>query len=144
MTDISFSDCTIHGAEVAFYAHVGLISPDRPKYAGHSLTPGSLTGLRFQRISGSVSSPVACSITAAPDASPISDVTLTDIDLHVPGDPSTWSSSVDDPSHISHAHAFGQDLPAKGVYLRRVHGLTVNSCRFLARNADPRPDVVVD
>ena len=147
MDDLCFRNIRITGADVAFMAHVGLISSDRPKYAGHKLTTGSIRNLRFERIHGQLSSAYACSLSAGPDAPMIDGVILRDIDLHTPGAPDHYDVDVahlGDAQHYGwHAKGFKQQLPARGVYVRGVTGLQVDNLRISPRLADPRPDLYI-
>jgi polygalacturonase len=140
MRDLIFRNLSIEGCQTAIFVHLGLISPDRPKYAGHTLQTGQIEGLTFSHIRGSCSSPVASSITAAPGHS-IDKVLLEDIDLSIPGNPRSFTDDVPELTSGWHAHAFGQDLPASGLYLRRVADPVIRNCRWIPIETDPRPEV---
>ena len=153
MRNICFRDIRINGADVAMCAHVGLISPDRPKYAGHTLSEGSISDLRFERIHGTLSSNVASSFTSGPNAPAIKGLVLSDIHLQTPGDPQNFHHTVadlgsrdeDSTFHYGwHAKGFQQELPAKDLFCRGVEDLTLNQIQIVPRHDDPRPDFIIE
>jgi hypothetical protein len=143
MRNFTFRDLTIQGCQTAFFTHLNLISPHRPKYAGHELKVGSISGLRYERIQATLSSSVAASFTAAADVPPLEDLSFADIRFSVPGCPGDYSEEVPELQVAWHARAFGQDLPARGIYFRNVRGVTLREFQVQSRSEDPRPDVVL-
>lgn len=142
MRNFTFRDLTISGCQTPFFTLLNLISPRRPKYAGHELKIGSISDLRYERIQAVLSSPVAGSFTAAAGAPPLTGITLEDIDLSVPGTPGEVSDEVPELQTAWHARAFGQDLPARGFYFRNAQQVKIKGLQIAARSADSRPDVV--
>jgi polygalacturonase len=142
MRDFCFRDLTIRGCQTAFFTYLNLISPHRPKYAGHELKVGRISGLRYERIQATLSSSVASSFTAHTDAPPLEDLTFDAIDLSVPGSPGEYATAVPELQVAWHARAFGQDLPACGLYFRQAKAVNLRGLRVRTRSPDPRPDVV--
>lgn len=142
MRDFTFRDLTIQGCQTPFFTYLGLISPHRPKYAGHELKIGSISGLRYERIQATVSTPTAGSFSTAAGAPPLEDLTFQDITLSVPGSPENVSSDVPELKVDWHARAFGQDLPARGLYFRNARRVNLQKVSVTPRSEDTRPDVV--
>ena len=141
--NVTFRDLTIQGCQTAFFVHLNLISPERPKYAGHTLEAGRISTLVFERIRGMVSSPVASSFTAGVPGPMLEDVLLRDIDLSLPGQPGFFDAKkVPELNRAFHAGGFGQDLPARGFYFRHVCGAELRDVLISVRQHDARPDVV--
>lgn len=142
--NVCFRDMTIKGCLAAFFVHLNLISPDRPKYAGHTLEAGGISKLIFERICGTVSSPVASSFTSDRSCTELKDLSFTDIHLSVPGCPSAFDPKVPELKKAFHAAGFGQDLPARGLYFRHASGVGLSDVHITARQRDPRPNVWFD
>lgn len=142
MRNFTFRDLTLQGCQTPFFTYLGLISPHRPKYAGHELKIGSISGLCYERIQATVSTPTAGSFSTAAGAPPLEDLTFRDITLSVPGSPGTYSSEVPELNVAWHARAFGQDLPARGLYFRNARRVNLQNVSVTARSEDTRSDAV--
>jgi polygalacturonase len=108
-----------------------------------SPTPGILRNVVFSNIIATGGT-LASSITGLP-AHPVHDVTLSDIDITMTGGDSAVPSLAVPEAEQDYPHApmFGP-LPAHGLYVRHVEGLTLRNVRLRVEAADARPAAVFD
>jgi polygalacturonase len=106
-------------------------------------TPGTLKHVVFANIVAT-GGELASSITGLA-GHPVEDVTLSDISLTMKGGaPSAAARPVPEAEHdYPHAPMFGA-LPASGLYVRHVRGLTLRNVRLLTETPDARPPLVID
>jgi polygalacturonase len=106
-------------------------------------TPGRLKHVIFSNIIAT-GGELASSITGLPDH-PVEDVTLSDISLGMKGGGGAHPASAvpEAAGDYPHAPMFGP-LPAHGLYVRHVRGLTLRNVRVLTEAPDARPPIVTD
>lgn len=87
---------------------------------------------------------LASSITGIP-GHPIEDVTLSDISLTMRGGerPARAAPPPEAEGDYPHAPMFGP-LPARGLYVRHVRGLSLRNVRLMAETPDARPALVLE
>lgn len=104
--------------------------------------PGELSNVIFSNIIAT-GGKLASSITGLP-GHPARGVTLSDVDITMTGGATSVEMSVPEaPGDYPHAPMFGE-LPASGLYVRHVDGLTLRNVRMRTEKADERPAIVVD
>lgn len=104
--------------------------------------PGTLKGVQFSNIVATGGS-LASSITGLP-GHPVRGVTLSDIDITMAGGGKAAPIAVPEAEgDYPHAPMFGP-LPAHGLYVRHVDGLSLRNVRFRTAAPDTRPAVVFD
>ena len=106
-------------------------------------TPGTLSGVVFSNIVATGGS-LASSITGLP-GHPVQGVTLSNIDITMDGGAAQAGPAEvpEVPGDYPHAPMFGS-LPAYGLYVRHVDGLTLHNVRLRATAPDARPAILVD
>ncbi len=107
-------------------------------------SPGTLRHVIFSNIIATGGT-LASSITGIP-GHPLHDVTLSDIDITMQGGVRAQPKATAIPEaekDYPHAPMFGP-LPAHGLYIRHVDGLTLRNVRFSVVTPDSRPAVVLD
>lgn len=104
--------------------------------------PGSLRGVIFSNIIATGGS-LASSITGLPGHK-LRGVTLRDIDFTMKGGGEAMTAAVPEAEgDYPHAPMFGP-LPASGLYVRHVDGLTMQNVRLRTEARDGRPALVLD
>lgn len=104
--------------------------------------PGSLKGVIFSNIVATGGS-LASSITGLPNH-PLGGITLRDIDFTMKGGGQLQVTPVPEAEgDYPHAPMFGP-LPASGLYVRHVDGLTLLNVRLRTEAADRRPALVLE
>lgn len=106
-------------------------------------TPGHLRHVIFSNIIATGGT-LASSITGLPDH-PIEDVTLSDISFTMRADAAAAvpASVPEAAGDYPHAPMFGP-LPAHGLYVRHVKGLSMRNVKLLTDKPDARPPLVLD
>jgi polygalacturonase len=106
-------------------------------------TPGTLANVTFSNITATGGS-LASSITGLP-GHPVRGVTLSDVNIVMAGGSrEAGPAEVPEvPGDYPHAPMFGP-LPAFGLYVRHVDGLTLRNVRVRAAAPDARPAVLLD
>ena len=105
--------------------------------------PGRLKHVIFSNIVAT-GGDLASSITGLP-GHPVEDVTLSDISITMKGgEPAAPAAPVPEAAgDYPHAPMFGA-LPASGLYVRHVRGLTLRNVRLMVEAPDGRPLLVLD
>jgi polygalacturonase len=105
--------------------------------------PGTLKHVVFANIVAT-GGELASSITGLP-GHPVEDVTLSDVSLTMKGGgQAAAATAVPEAEHdYPHAPMFGA-LPASGLYVRHVRGLTLRNVRLLTEAPDARPPLVTE
>jgi polygalacturonase len=105
--------------------------------------PGRLRHVIFSNIVAT-GADLASSITGLP-GHPIEDVSLSDIDITMVGGPTTALAgpTPEAAGDYPHAPMFGA-LPASGLYVRHVRGLSLRNVRLRTAAPDARPPLVLD
>jgi hypothetical protein len=87
---------------------------------------------------------LASSITGLADH-PLEDVTLSDISITMKGGATAAPAGATPEAEGDYPHApmFGA-LPAHGLYVRHVRGLTLRNVRLMVETPDARPPLVLD
>ena len=140
--NLRFQDLTLEGCHTAFFVQLGFRGSDHPKYAGHPLEPGRIEDLHFNRISGVLTAAVASSFTARDGLIPLRGLHFADLWFQVPGNPSLEETENSEVGVCWDPRTYGPDLPARGLYFRNVRGVTLDNVNFIAKDPDPRPQVV--
>jgi polygalacturonase len=106
-------------------------------------TPGRLKGVIFSNIVAT-GGELASSITGLPGR-PVEDVFVSDISITMKGGegPATARAVPDAAGDYPHAPMFGP-LPASGLYVRHVRGLTLRNVRLQVEQPDGRPPLVLE
>lgn len=106
-------------------------------------TPGTLKHVMFSNIIAT-GGDLASSITGLPGHQ-VEDVTLSDISITMKGgEPAGPAGPVPEAAgDYPHAPMFGP-LPASGLYVRHVRGLTLRNVRLMTEAPDGRPPLVLD
>ena len=106
-------------------------------------TPGTLSNVVFSNIVATGGT-LASSITGLPGHR-VQGVTLSDIDITMAGGAAEAGPAdvPEVPGDYPHAPMFGP-LPAYGLYVRHVDGLTLRNVRLRAAAPDARPAILVD
>lgn len=105
--------------------------------------PGTLSNVVFSNIVATGGS-LASSITGLP-GHPLRGITLSNVDLTMVGGggPPVEQVVPEAEGDYPHAPMFGP-LPASGLYVRHVEGLTLSNVRLRTARPDPRPALVLD
>lgn len=131
------SNVTIRDAATPLFLRLG----NRGRGQAEAL-PGSLRGVHFSNIIATGGS-LASSITGLP-GHPVRGVSLSDIDITMAGGGAAAPITVPEAEgDYPHAPMFGP-LPAYGLYVRHVEGLSLRNVRFRAAAPDARPAMVFD
>jgi polygalacturonase len=105
-------------------------------------TPGTLRNVLFSNIVATGGS-LASSITGIP-GHPVRGVILRDIDITMKGGAKARAIDVPEAeSDYPHAPMFGA-LPAYGLYIRHLEGLTLRNVRLRTEASDDRPAILLD
>ena len=136
-SNVIVSNIVIRGARTPLFLRLG------NRGRGQAVpTPGTLSDVIFSNIVATGGT-LASSITGLP-GHPVRGVTLTDIDISMAGGGKTADMEVPEaPADYPHAPMFGE-LPAAGLYVRHVDGLTLRNIRIRTDKADGRPAIVID
>jgi polygalacturonase len=135
--NVTVSDIVIHDAVTPLFLRLG------NRGRGQATPrPGTLRNVTFSNIVATGGS-LASSITGLP-RHPVEGVVLRDIDITMKG--GGRATAIDVPEAAGdypHAPMFGP-LPAFGVYVRHVDGLTLRNVRLRTEQSDDRPAIVTD
>ena len=143
ITDVSYTDVTMKDAATPIFIKIG----DRGRCPG-SPGPGSISGITFDHVTGTHLSDLGANytstITGMP-GHPVSDVTVENVDLTVPGgDPASDATIVPPTEYTSYVPKDLGTRPSYGWWLREVSGITFKSDTVGFDSNDGRPAFISD
>jgi polygalacturonase len=144
MQNIHISNLVIEGAEVPLFVRLGNRAR---KFISSAATPpvGSIQHVHFSNITATGAGETGCSIVGIPGAS-IRDLTLTDIRLSLRGGGTAEDAQrmpEEKEKDYPEATMFGK-LPAAGVYIRHVAGITISGLSVQTSQPDRRSVLVLE
>ena len=143
ITNVSYTDVTMKDAATPIFIKIG----DRGRCPG-SPGPGSISGVTFDHVTGTHLSDLGANytstITGMP-GHPVSDVTIENVDLTVPGgDPASDATIVPPTEYTSYVPKDLGTRPSYGWWLRNVSGISFTSDTVGFDKNDGRPAFVTD
>ena len=143
ITDVSYTDVAMRDAATPIFIKIG----DRGRCPG-SPGPGSISGITFNHVTGTHLSDLGANytstITGMP-GHPVSDVTVENVDLTVPGgDPASDATIVPPTEYGSYVPKDLGTRPSYGWWLRNVSGISFTSDTVGFDANDGRPAFVSD
>jgi polygalacturonase len=136
--NVIVSNVVIRDARTPLFLRLGNRGRGQP-----TPVPGRLKHVIFSNIVAT-GGDLASSITGLADH-PLEDVTLSDISITMKGGATTAPAGATPEAEGDYPHApmFGA-LPAHGLYVRHVRGLTLRNVRLMVETPDARPPLVLD
>lgn len=142
MEGVNVHDIQIEGTECPIY--VRLANRAR-KYREDAPEPplGQMKNIAISHITALHTGNYASSITGIPGAK-IQNIILSDIQILSKGNPGACLTQVKEDEKGYPEPTAWKNLPASGLYLRHVNGITLRNCEFHSEQPDPRPPIVTD
>jgi polygalacturonase len=135
-------DAHVVRAESPLFLRLGDRGRVRPEQARPR--PGRLRRIVFERITGDDNGVRGSYFTGIPDH-PVEDVLLRDVRIPMAGTPGPAARAADlpeAPAEYPDPHMFQPVMPAYGLWLRHVRGVTLERTRFVAGAGEARPMLV--
>lgn len=140
MRRIAVSNLTMVGVQTPIFIRLGA------RRQSDSARKSSLSDIAISNITAESDSPICSSITGIP-GSLVSDIKLSHIVFKCPGQGTREMADrtiPENPRGYPENRMFGPSLPAFGLYVRHVSGLTLDDLQFSLLNDDARPAIVLD
>jgi polygalacturonase len=142
--DVTISNVTMNGVAVPISIRLGarlktFRAGDQPKPVG------TLSNITIQDVHVTGARQIGLLINGLPDH-PVEALTLTNIDIQLPGGGNAAAAAIqlpEKPAAYPEYSMFGKVLPAYGLYLRHVRGVTFKNVRTTVLKPDARPAMVL-
>jgi hypothetical protein len=143
LRNVAISDITMDGIEVPISIRLGarlktFRSGDQAK------PPGTLSNITIKNLYATGAKRIGLLINGIP-GHPVENLTLEYIDIALPGGGTTEDAKLQLPEKEAaypEMSMFGKVLPAYGLYLRHVRGVTFKNVRIVTARPDARPAAV--
>jgi hypothetical protein len=127
-------------------AMTGIQTPIFIRLGGRRHAPGTLRNVVISNITATTESLLSSSITGIPGYR-VEGVILRDIQVNVLGrgtEKHATRAVPEKEKSYPENRMFGDSLPAYGLYVRHVSGLTLDNVRFTLRHPDARPAIIFE